>query len=256
MKGKTLSKIVWIGALLALALVGCSAVKAAPPVESQTVPAGESTGQSRYITVVGNGKVTLSPDVAKMNVGAEASAGTVSEAKAEVDRQLAAILGTLKELGIAEKDIQTSSYNIYFERGPYPPVMREGADLEPQGEYRVSSMLNVTVRQVERVGEVLDAVVEAGANQVYGVYFTVDDDSKWQNDARAKAVADARARAEELAKLSGVELGDVLSVSEIIGGGPGPVAAMAVERAFGGGGGIAPGELELNAQIQVTFAIR
>mgnify|MGYP001150845571 CR=1 FL=1 len=77
--------------------------------------------------------------------------------------------------------------------------------------------------------------------------------SEWQSRARAEAVADARARAEELAELAGVELGDVLTISEVIGGGVMPVA---YERAAMGGGGIAPGELQLAMQVQVTFAIQ
>jgi uncharacterized protein YggE len=114
-------------------------------------------------------------------------------------------------------------------------------------------MLEVTVRDVNVAGDVLDGVVEAGANQVYGVTFTVSDDSKWQSEARKNAVADARARAQELAGLTGVELGEVQLVSEVIGGGPVPIAYA--ERAMGGGG-IAPGELEMSTQVQVTFAIQ
>jgi uncharacterized protein YggE len=164
-----------------------------------------------------------------------------------------AISVALEELGIAEKDIQSAQYSIYYEQEPYQPFAREeGAVAEPQGVYRVSNMLAVTVRDVEKAGEVLDGVVAAGANQVWGVSFTVSDDQKWQSEARKKAMADARSRAEELAGLAGVELGDVLSVSEVIGGG----MTVYAERAMGGGGGIAPGELEMTTQVQVTFAIR
>jgi uncharacterized protein YggE len=115
-------------------------------------------------------------------------------------------------------------------------------------------MLEVTVRDVEKAGDVLDAVVAAGANQVHGVNFTVSDNEKWQSEAREKAVADAKSRAQEFAGLTGVELGDVLSVSEVIGGSA-PYVAYA-ERGMGGGGGIAPGELEMSTQVQVTFAIQ
>jgi uncharacterized protein YggE len=253
MKGPISLKHLFVVALLAVALVGCTVAKAGPPVEAQGAPADESPSTPRYITVVGTGRVTLKPDVAEINVGAQATAGTVSAAKAEVDRQLAAILSTLKDLGIAESDIQTSSYSIYYEREPFPPVMREGAAPEQAGGYRVSSTLRVTIRDIDAVGEVLDAVVEAGANQVYGVQFTVSDDKEWQSKARELAVADAKARAQELAGLSDVELGQVLSLSEVVGGAPALVPAMALERS---GGGIAPGELELSTQVQVTFAIK
>jgi uncharacterized protein YggE len=115
------------------------------------------------------------------------------------------------------------------------------------------------VRDVNKLGDVLDKVVAAGANNVYGVSFSVDDTSKLEADARAKAVADAKARADSLARLTGVTLGDVVSVSEVIGG-PGPVyeaARMSAAAGLGGGGApIQPGELEVNMSIQVTFAIK
>ena len=163
-----------------------------------------------------------------------------------------AILAALKEQGIADKDIQTTYYNIYFERDPSPATVAEGAKAQVQGNYRVSNMMTVTIRDISRAGDILDAAVEAGANQVYGVTFTVSDRQLWENQAREKAVADAKARAQELAKLAGVEVGQVLSISEVIGSSPVPMAA---ERAMGGGG-IAPGELDFSTQIQVTFAIQ
>lgn len=239
--------------LLAASLAACSAVSAASTSDAQVAPApatgSESAATPRTITVVGTGNVSLVPDVAVINVGAEVRADTVSEAKAEVDDQMAAIMAALKQMAVDEKDIQTSHYYIHYEERVPMPVVQEGPVGESQNGYRVSSMLRVTVRDVEKAGEVLDAVVEAGANQVHGVTFTVSDESKWQGQAREKAMADARARASELAGLAGVELGELISVSEVIGSVPMPVA-------MGGGGGIAPGELELSTQVQVTFAIQ
>jgi uncharacterized protein YggE len=249
-------KILLVTTLLALFLVACTSVQDQPQetATSQDAPVATAPQSQRAITVVGVGKVSLVPDIARINVGAEARASTVAEAKTEVDRQIDAIMAVLKELGIADKDIQTSHYGIYFEREPFPGAMREGGlAQEPQGAYRVSNMLQVTVRDVNAAGDVLDGVVEAGANQVYGVTFTVSDDTKWQSEARKNAVANARARAEELAGLTGVELGEVQLVSEVIGSGPMPIAYA--ERAMGGGG-IAPGELEMSTQVQVTFAIQ
>jgi uncharacterized protein YggE len=241
-------KLLMLVALLGVSVAACTAVKAAPESEAQAVA---SPAEARTITVLGEGKVSLKPDIATINVGAEARAATVSEAKAEVDAQMAAITAALQEAGVSEKDIQTSHYGIYYEREPMP-VLGEGTAVGVQGGYVVSNMVQVTVRDVEKAGGVLDAVVQAGANQVYGVTFTVADESTWQSQARADAMADARSRAQELAELAGVELGQVVSVSEVIGGGQ---VAMAVERGLGGGG-IAPGELELGTQIQVTFAIQ
>ena len=242
---------VLIVALLAVAMAACTTVQAAP---KDALPAGQSSdapGLPRTITVVGIGRATLVPDIAKINLGAQASASTVAEAKAEVDRQMAAITAVLKEMGVADKDIQTSQYSIYYQQ---EPVMREEGSAESKGAYRVSNMLEVTVRDIEKAGDVLDAVVEAGANQVYGVSFTVSDDVLWQGKARENAMADAKSRARELAALAEVEVGQVLTISEVVGSVPVYSVAMA-ERAAGGGG-IAPGELELSTQVQVTYAIQ
>jgi uncharacterized protein YggE len=242
-------KLLMVVALLGVSVAACTAVKAAPTSGAQVA---ESAATPRTITVIGEGKLSLKPDVATINVGAEARAGTVSEAKAEVDAQMAAIAAALQEAGVAEKDIQTSHYGIHYERDPMP-VLRDGPAAETQQGYVVSNMVRVTVRDVEKAGDVLDAVVQAGANQVHGVTFTVSDESSWQSQARADAMADARRRGQELADLADVELGEVLSVSEVIGGIPVPMMGIKSQM---GGGGIAPGELELSTQIQVTFAIQ
>lgn len=237
-------------ATLAVLLIAGITVVIVPKVESQAVPSSPAQDPLRTITVVGTGKVSLVPDVAQVNIGAEARSDTVSEAKSEVDRQMVAIHAALKEMGVDEKDIQTSHYSIHYEREPMQ-AMREGPVGESQGGYRVSNMLRVTVHDVERAGDVLDAAVEAGANQVHGVTFTVSDESSWQGQAREKAISDAEARAAELAGLAGIELGTVQSVSEVIGAWP---AAMAPEGIMSGG--LAPGELELSTRVQVTFAIQ
>jgi uncharacterized protein YggE len=249
MKG---AKELLLAAALALMLIAVIALSSAPKAESQDLPSSPSQNVPRTITVVGTGRVNIVPDVAQVNVGAEARADTVSEAKAVVDDQMVAIHAAFKEMGIDEKNIQTSHYSIRYER-ELMPVTTEGPALENEAGYRVSNILSVTVRDVERAGDVVDAAVEAGANQVYGVTFTADDESSWQGQAREAAMSDARARAQELAGLAGVELGAVQSVSEVIGGWP---AAMAVAPESAMGGGFAPGELEMSTRVQVTFAIQ
>jgi len=250
-----LSKIKMMFAMVVLAtlVVGCAAVQPQAEAASRTVPTLVPEGLPRAITVVGVGRVNLVPDIARINIGVEFRADMVAEAKAEVDRQMADIMAALSELGVADKDIQTAYYSIYYEptstSGPVP----EGIAEEVQGVYRVSSTLEVTVRDIERAGAVLDGAIAAGANQVYGVTFTVSDDQKWETEARQKAVADARVRALEYAELTGLTLGEVRSVSEVIGGS----IPFAVERAIGGGGGgFVPGELALSTQVQVTYGVQ
>jgi uncharacterized protein YggE len=163
------------------------------------------------------------------------------------------ILAALVELGIDEKDIQTMHYSIQIERYPEPRVVSaEPAEAKPT--YRVSNMATVTIRDLEMVGDVLDSVVEAGANNIWGVNFSVDDPEAAQAEARANAIENAGTRAADLAALSGAKLGPVMSISEVVGSVPSPVG-LSVERAMAGGGAISPGEVEVNYQIQVVYFI-
>lgn len=228
--------------------VAKSGNKSAPAPAAQV----ESPSVLRNITVVGEGVLSLKPDMATINVGAEARADTASEAKDTVDERMDSITSALLEAGVVDADIQTSHYYIHYEREPLP-MMGDMPVTETQGAYIVSSMVQVTIREVDIAGDVLDAAVQAGANQVHGVSFTVSDEGAWRSQSRAEAMADARVRAQELAELAGVELGEVLTVSEIIGGVQYP--GMMMRPMGGGGSGVAPGELDFRSQIQVTFAV-
>jgi uncharacterized protein len=263
---KMFYSVLLIVAVLAFA-AGCSAgaipaAQAGSPLASPPAGGGPATAPvasgtiGRGITVVGVGKASGAPNVANISVGVETQADTVQQAVADNKAKMTLLLDALKALDVAAKDIQTSNYGVYTERQPVPSSEGKGA-LGPT-TYHVNNQVNVTVRDVNKLGDVLDKAVTAGANNIYGISFSVDDTTKLQADARAKAVADAKARAESLATLAGVTLGDVVSVSEVIGSsGPmydTPRAAMGL----GGGGGapVQPGELEVNMSIQVTFAIK
>jgi uncharacterized protein YggE len=241
--------------LFATLITACTVARAAVDPEAQLGSARttqfESSDATRTITVVGEGEVSLEPDVATINVGAEARADTVSEAKAQVESQMAAILGALEQLNIDEKDIQTNHYSIHFEREPLPRTPDNPAP-EFREEYYVSNMVRVTIRDVDMAGEVLDSVVRAGANQLQGVNYAVSDAVIWESQARTDAMSDAKGRAQELADLANIELGPVLSISEIIGGMRPPIVSM--EGGMGAAGGIAVGEVRFATQIQVTFA--
>ena len=211
------------------------------------------TSMPRYITVVGQGRTQVTPDIAIVNLGVETKAEKIADATDENDALMGAILAAVADSGVEEKDIQTSNYNIYFDEGFRGPEM--GA---PEPVYRVSNMVVVTIRDIAAVSDILDAVIEAGANRIYGVSFTVESWTEAESEARVKAMANARARAQELAGLASVELGPVISVSEVVGGAP-MYPNMGVEYAMGLGGGgapIAPGQLEFAANLQVTYAIR
>jgi len=227
---------------------------ALPAAQAQTHAEATST-LPRTITVVGEGKVRIKPDIAQATIGVEVVKPTVKEASSGARDVMQAVLQVLKEQGVAEKDIQTSGFSVWAER-PYSP---EGPSEEIL--YHVSNQVAVTIRDLETVETVLGATMEAGANNIYGVTFSLADPSQVESEGRKKAVADAKAKAQELATLNGLKLGDVVSVSEVIGGGGGYYAvsfprAVAVDMGGGGGGPIAPGELELTMQLEIVYAVQ
>jgi uncharacterized protein YggE len=243
-------------ALVAGAIFGIFNV---PGVQAQTpvpqpVPV-TSAGPVGAITVVGEGTVNIRPDVARANIGVEVIQDTVKDASAQNKVTIEAVLAALKAQGIEERDIQTSGFSIFAER--YGP---EGPLPDDRVRYRVSNNVMVTIRNLDNVGTVLDAAVEAGANNIYGVEFLLDDPSQVEAEARASAIEDAQTKAQELAQLNGVGIGQVMAVSEIIGLGGGYYNsnfAQGMMYQMGGGGGapISPGELKLTMQVQVSYAI-
>jgi uncharacterized protein YggE len=265
-----LSRKVFYGAALAALVVflagyavySAAAAPALPAGVQLNAPAAQTGGTAvRTITVVGTGKASGTPDVAHVNVGVEAMGPSLQEVVSDNKTKMAALLAALKAQGIADKDIRTTNYNVYVESPQVPQPMVEGGKAGTSTgavTYHVNNQVDVTVRDVAKLGDVLDKAVAAGANNIYGVSFSVDDPTKLQGLARANAIADAKARAQDLAGLTGVTLGDVISVSEVIGS-PGPVFAAAVEaRAYSAAAPvpIQTGELEVSMNVQVTYAIK
>jgi hypothetical protein len=247
----TLASLTTVSLLLiaVLLVVGLNS----PVVQAQTQP---TTDLARTITVVGEGQITLEPDIAQTNIGVDVIAPTVDEASTQAAATMEAVLAALKAQDIADRDIQTTGYNVWVER-PYGPEGPTDTTL-----YHVGNSMMVTIRDLDKVGSILDAAIEAGANNIYGVTFSMADPNALKGEAREKAVSDALAKAQELAELNQVELGTVISVSEVIGGnggyypgGYGPFFGQAVGLGGGGGGPIVPGELNLTVQLQVTYAI-
>jgi hypothetical protein len=225
---------------------GDEAAAAAPSLQA-TQPA------SRTITVVGEGDVRIKPDIATTNIGVEVVADSVRAASDQQADIMNAVMEALRAQGIADQDMQTSGYSVWVER-PYGP---EGPQPDAQPLYHVSNQVSVTIRDLDNIGPVLDAAIEAGANNIFGITFQVSDPSPLMSEARQEAVADAQAKAEELAGLSNVQVGQVVSISEIVAGGPIPLFnAPAAEGLGGGAGPISPGELEMKVQLQVTYAIQ
>jgi hypothetical protein len=169
----------------------------------------------RSMNVSGTGRVTVVPDIATINVGVRTEADEVTDALSGNTAQANAISEVLQELGVAEEDIQTSNFNVYpSER--YDPMTGQS-----EGQYFVvENTVNVTVRDLSTLGEVLSAVVNAGANNIYGINFNVEDREEAVAEARELAIQDAKAKAEAIAEEAGVSLGDLISISVYSAGSP------------------------------------
>ncbi len=231
--------------LLAVMIVGVGGLAAAQDDQAAT----------RSISVTGHGEAAGPPDQAQVTVGVQTLAATVEQSARDNQTVVARILRALDAQGIDEKDIQTANYSIWPEQ-QYDP--RGGGEPKITG-YRVSNTVRVTVNEVDKVGAVLGAVTDAGANSVQGVSFGVRDTAALEERARAAAMANARERAEALAGLAGVTLGEVQTISMSSGGGQ-PLPMMGVSRMAMAEAapdpGIAAGQLSVNVQVQVTYAIR
>jgi uncharacterized protein YggE len=237
--------------VLVVALGGLAVAYAGGP-NSPRSAVNSADSIQRGITVVGVGKASGAPDVAQVTIGVDTQAPSVQKAVDDNKTQMNALLSTLKGLGIADKDLQTNNYSVYTEQKPAP----DGASSAAQLVYHVSNQVQVTVRDINQLGDVLDKAVAAGANNIYGVSFSVEDTARLEADARAKAVADAKSRAESMAQLNGLQLGEVVNVSEVIDN-SGIFPLMSGAKGMGGGGApIQPGELEMNMSIQITYAVK
>ncbi len=237
------------GALLVVALAAGAFAGGALTRPSAAQAQGVGVPGMRQITVVGSGEARVAPDMASVQIGVETSAATTQEALAQNTAQAQAIIDRVQELGVAEQDVQTSGFNIY------PTYGEDGRTVTG---YTVSNMVSVTIRDLAQAGAMLDQVVQAGANRVYGVSFGVSDMQAAQAQAREAAVADARARAEQLAQAGGASVGQVLVISENIGAAmPVPMPAMMADRAEGGAAvPVQAGEQTIGAQVQITFELR
>ena len=226
MRGKNLIAIVLLSVMVVLGACGAT-TQASGIVSPSGGVAANLAGQivppvySSYnpgLTVVGTGTIEAKPDIVYLTLGvdikADNAASVVSDASTRMDR----ILAALKAAGVAEEDIHTSSYNLWVEQR-YDPQTGQ-----PTGviDYHIMHTVRATVRDIDKVGTVLSAAVEAGATTVQEVSFSVADPDKLATEARQKAIADAQKRAQEMAGALGITLGKVVSVSESGGYTPTP----------------------------------
>lgn len=208
--------------------------------------------------VTGTGKVTVTPDIAKVGLGIEESGASLKTVQNSVNTKLNTLTGDLKSLGINEKDIKTTNYNVY------PEYNYETRPPKING-YRVNTNLVVTVRDFDKVNEVLERATGKGANVVGNISFEVNDDTekKLMNEARKKAVDEAKEKASGLAQAAGITLGRIINVFES-GGFETPPIALMEKQVVGLGGSpdssvrpsIEPGTSEISVTVAVTWELR
>jgi hypothetical protein len=195
------------------------------------------------------------PDVAVLSLGVELEEATVQEAMDEAAVAMDRVISTLLAKGIAEKDIQTRWFNIY-------PVRKWTEWDDTIVGYEVTNTVTVKIRDIDATGRIIDAVAKAGGDliRIHGVSFTVDDPSPYYVEARAEAVADATAKAKQLADLSGVQLGKPFYISEGGGYTPTPIYRDYAMMSFEGGSvpitPISAGETEIILTVQMAFTIQ
>jgi uncharacterized protein YggE len=244
-------KTIGLSALVLVTLValnGCAALGAVPtaapaPIQSPAAP-------TNSITVTGVGQASGSPDIAYIQLGVDVANSDIGQAVSEANQTMDAVMEALKAQGVASEDLQTAGFNVWTE-DVYDPASGQSTG---ERRYHVSNQLQVVVRDLSTIEGLLDDALAAGANNVNGLTFSIEDTSSLLNDARAEAVADAQARAEHLAEQMGVTLGDAITAVEVTSNNAMPIAATGLG---GGGGGpaISEGQLSVTMQLSVTYSI-
>jgi uncharacterized protein len=202
------------------------------------------------ISVTGTGKAYGAPDVANLQIGVSNEANTVSAAREGAARSLQAVIESIRRNGVDQKDIRTTHFSVE------PQYDFTGRTQVLRG-YRVTNVLNVTVRNVDTTGKVIDDALAAGGDAavVRGISFTVSNPEKLQEAARADAMREAKSRAEELARLGGVGLGRPISIIEGVRAPDVPFPSLARSAVQEADTPIEPGELEITVSVTVLYAI-
>lgn len=226
------------------------------------IGSGEIPGKT--LVVSGEGEVSASPDLARINVSVQVEKKTAKEAQAEATKKSDAVIAYLKTAGVADKDIKTTNYSVYPQYDYTQQACTQFAC--PPGRqvlrgYQVDQGIEIKVRDLDSVGKILEGVTTAGATNISGPNFGFDDDNKLQNDAREKAITDAKQKAEVLAKQLGVRIVGIASFSE---NGNSPM--YYAKDAMGMGGAVAQsapsaptlptGENKVTSNVTITYEIR
>ena len=255
----------WLGIILLVGLAASSFAFAFSYLVSGW-SAVKSAVSNRQISVSGEGKISVKPDIAIFYATVITYSKKVGEAQDENSRKSNAVADYLKKSGVQEKDLRTLNYSIspqyqYFSARPCTIVSCPPSSPPQIVSYEVRNTLEVKVRDFTKLDDLLQGVVENGANEIGSINFSVDNPKMAQAQARKKAIDDAKSKAEVLARDLGVRLVKIINFSE--SGSPVPIYNRQVE-ALGLGGGIAaspapavqPGEQEIQSNITITYEFR
>lgn len=210
------------------------------------VNSGKST-----LNVAGEGKVTVKPDMALINMGVRTESKDAKAAQTQNAQKMEAVVKKLKALGISEDNIKTVEYSII-------PQYDYSEGKSTFTGYQVNNIINVTVKDTSKLGDIIDQTAQAGANQMNNVSFTVNESDKYYNDAVSKAIAQAKVKANVMADAAGVKIKSIIDVSEAVNG-PQPVYDLALAKEDAAATGATPvmsGQLEIIANVTVSFEIQ
>jgi len=224
-----------------LTLAVVTAAWLAAPALAQTVP-------PPAVSVTGEATVSVPPDQAQIDGGVTSDAKTAREASEANNAAMGKVLLALKGAGIEERDYQTSRLSLQPQYAP------NRAGPSPITGYRASNRVTVRLRDVTKIASVIDVLVGAGANDIGGIHFTVTQASKHLDEAREKAIADARRKAEIYARAAGISLGEPISISEE--GAPAPLFRGKMAAPMASGAPVAQGEETLSVTVAVSWAIK
>jgi uncharacterized protein YggE len=229
--------------LMILILTGCAG----------PVPAANSNETQPTISVNGSGEATAVPDVVFVSLGIQVQANDLGEAIVEANGTMNTIFTALQAEGLEEKDMQTSGFNVRTEN-----IRDRDGNPTGQAVYHVNNTVRLTVRDLENTGDIIGAALDAGANSVNGLNFGIENNDELLAEARTAAVADARARAEQLAEGLGVTVGKPITISEQ-GGVEMPLQRnQMADVAFAEAATAPPisgGELTVSSQVYVVFEL-
>lgn len=249
----------WPIIVIGLVLVGASAASCAsgalgtaaavaPSERSMAAQVSDTEAAPRTVTVTGSGSATAAPDIAVVTLGVDITDADANAAIEDSNARMSDVMDALSAQGIAQNDIQTVQFSMSVEQ-------QRDKDGQPTGEvrYHVINRVSVKVRDIAATGEVLQAALNAGANTVDDITFTIEDPASLEQAARDEAIANATATAQQLAAGFDAQLGAIRQIQDLGSSRPMPQAARSLQFDTASTVPVSGGELNVSVQIQAVF---